>query len=181
MSRVGKKPMTLPQGVDAALNGRILNIKGPKGALELKLPDSINASIEGKELTFSTVDAGPRQARRLSPVWGTTRALASNMVTGVTQGYSIVLNLVGVGYRASMSGAKLNMTLGYSHPIEMDVPPGITVEVKDQTTVTVSGTSKQQVGEFAANVRSKRPPEPFKGKGVKYAGETIVMKEGKKK
>ena len=181
MSRVGKKTVSVPQGVEVAVNGRSLSVKGPKGNLTMQLPTSINAKVENNELNFTTGEVNAREAKKLSPIWGTTRALADNMITGVTKGYSIVLNLVGVGYRASMAGTKLNMSLGYSHPVEMPVPQGIAVDVKDQTVITITGISKQQVGEFAANVRSKRPPEPFKGKGVKYANETIVMKEGKKK
>lgn len=177
MSRVGKKPITLPKGVDVAVNGRTLSVKGAKGNLSMQLPETINAAVADGELSFTTV----RDDARLSPIWGTARALANNMLVGVTEGYSIVLNLVGVGYRAQSAGAKLNMSLGYSHPIEVDVPQGITVAVKDQTEITITGADKQQVGEFAAKVRGKRPPEPFKGKGVKYANEHIAMKEGKKK
>lgn len=185
MSRVGKKPITLPKGVEVAVNGRSLSVKGPKGNLTMQLPASINAAVAQNqgvsELTFTTSAANPRQEKKLSPLWGTMRALSRNMMVGVTEGYSIVLNLVGVGYRAQSAGSKLNMSLGYSHPIELDVPQGITVAVKDQTEITISGTDKQSVGEFAALVRGKRPPEPFKGKGVKYANEHIAMKEGKKK
>lgn len=177
MSRVGKKPITLPKGVEVAINGRTLSVKGAKGNLSMQLPENINAAVAEGELNFTTA----RDDARLNPIWGTARALANNMLVGVTEGYSIVLNLVGVGYRAQSAGAKLNMSLGYSHPVEVDVPQGITVAVKDQTEITVSGADKQQVGEFAAKVRGKRPPEPFKGKGVKYANEHIAMKEGKKK
>jgi len=182
MSRVGKKPLSLPQGVEVAINGRNLSVKGPKGTLSMALPENINAAVAkneagANELSFTTV----RDDKRLSAIWGTARALAGNMVVGVTQGYNIVLNLVGVGYRAQSAGSKLNMSLGYSHPIEIDVPQGITVAIKDQTEITITGSDKQQVGEFAAFVRAKRPPEPFKGKGVKYSNEHIAMKEGKKK
>lgn len=182
MSRVGKKPITVPNGVEIAIDGRTVNVKGAKGSLSQMLPPSIGAAIgkneEGvNEVTF-TPQGNPRQ---LSASWGTARAVVNNMIEGVTKGYSISLKLIGVGYRASVAGKKLNMTLGYSHPIEVDMPEGVTVEVKDQTEVTVSGSDKQAVGQFAALIRGKRTPEPFKGKGVRYTNEHIAMKEGKKK
>ncbi|PZP38993.1 MAG: 50S ribosomal protein L6 [Pseudomonas fluorescens] len=181
MSRVGKKPLPLPKGVEATINGRSVTVKGAKGSLTTELPANIavnTATTDGvTELTFEP-KGNPRQ---LSAAWGTSRALVNNMVVGVTTGFSISLKLIGVGYRAAVQGQQLNMTLGYSHPIEVKIPAGLTVEVKDQTEVTVSGTDKQKVGEFAANLRSRRAPEPFKGKGVRYTNEFIAMKEGKKK
>lgn len=179
MSRVGKKPIEMPKGVEVAVSGRTVTVKGAKGSLSQPMPAGIGVAVEGTNVTF-TPPAG-RLTKQASASWGTARALVANMITGVTQGYSIVLNLVGVGYRANMAGSKLGMTLGYSHPIELDVPAGLTVAVKDQTEITVNGSDKQAVGQFAAIIRGKRPPEPFKGKGVKYSNEYIAMKEGKKK
>lgn len=181
MSRVGKAPLSLPAGVEATINGRTVTVKGPKGTLTTEIPANIavnSSTNEGKtELTFEPKG----NVRQLSAAWGTARALVNNMVVGVTNGFSISLKLIGVGYRAAVQGQQLNMTLGYSHPIEVKIPAGLTVEVKDQTEVTVSGSDKQKVGEFAANIRSRRAPEPFKGKGVRYTNEYISMKEGKKK
>lgn len=177
MSRVGKKPITVPKGVEVMVNGRLVNVKGAKGALAATIPADITATVENGEVTFAP--AG--NLRQLSASWGTARAMVRNMIEGVTTGFTITLKLIGVGYRASVAGKKLNMTLGYSHPIDIDIPAGITVDVKDQTELTVTGNDKQQVGEFSALVRSKRAPEPFKGKGVRYTNEYIAMKEGKKK
>lgn len=178
MSRVGKKPIEIPSGVTVAVEGNTVNVTGPKGSLRQVLPPEINAKVEGKEVVFTTA----RKAASLSPSWGTARALVQNMVEGVTKGFTINLKLVGVGYRATLAGTKLGMALGYSHPINMDIPSGIKVEVsKDQTDIVITGSDKQGVGEFAALVRSMRSPEPFKGKGVKYTNERIIMKEGKKK
>ncbi|MFZ2587376.1 MAG: 50S ribosomal protein L6 [Alphaproteobacteria bacterium] len=178
MSRVGKKPVEIPSGVTVAVEGRTVKVTGPKGNLSQVLPPEISAKVEGKEVVF-TAD---RKSPALSPAWGTARALVRNMVDGVTQGYTVPLKLVGVGYRANLQGTKLNIALGYSHPVNIDIPQGIKVEVsKEQTDIVISGMDKQAVGEFAALVRSKRSPEPFKGKGVKYLAERIIMKEGKKK
>lgn len=182
MSRVGKKPLPLPKGVEATINGRSVSIKGAKGSLTTVLPADITVTSgkgEGDvtELTF-TPAGNPRQ---LSAAWGTARSLVNNMITGVTTGFTINLKLIGVGYRATVAGKQLNMTLGYSHPIEVKIPEGITVDVKDQTEIAITGADKQKVGEFAAGVRSHRSPEPFKGKGVRYTNEHITMKEGKKK
>ncbi|PIZ30854.1 MAG: 50S ribosomal protein L6 [Alphaproteobacteria bacterium CG_4_10_14_0_8_um_filter_53_9] len=178
MSRVGKKVITVPSGVDVQVSGQQVNVKGAKGNLSQVIHGDIKPVLNGTELSFVPV----RDDRKLSAIWGTSRALVSNMIEGVTNGYKIGLKLVGVGYRANMQGANLNLALGYSHPVNVDIPQGIAVEVsKDQTEITITGSDKQQVGEFAAFVRGKRPPEPFKGKGVKYVGEFIAMKEGKKK
>jgi large subunit ribosomal protein L6 len=177
MSRVGKKPLTIPKGVEVSVSGRTVTVKGAKGSLSHTLHPAIGAKVENNEVVFTPLAKGAH----VSPLWGTMQSLVGNMVDGVTNGYSVVLNLVGVGYRAQMQGSKLGMTLGYSHPIEVNIPQGLTVAVKEQTEITISGIDKHQVGQFAANVRAKRPPEPFKGKGVRYAKEHIVMKEGKKK
>ncbi len=181
MSRVGKKPLPLPKGVEATINGRSVTIKGAKGSLTTQVPADIAVTSSVNEGVTELSFAPQGNPRQLSAAWGTSRALVSNMVKGVTSGFSIPLKLIGVGYRAAVQGQQLNMTLGYSHPIEIKIPAGITVEVKDQTEVTISGTDKQKVGEFAANIRSRRAPEPFKGKGVRYTNEYINMKEGKKK
>ena len=182
MSRLGKKPLSVPKGVDVSVQGRTVTVKGAKGQLHDTMPAEIAVALaagdEGlQEVTF-TPTGNPKL---LSANWGTARALVRNMIDGVTKGYSIPMKLIGVGYRAAVQGSSLNMTLGYSHPIEVKIPSGVTVEVKDQTELTISGTDKQQIGQFAAMVRSKRAPEPFKGKGVRYTNEHITMKEGKKK
>jgi large subunit ribosomal protein L6 len=181
MSRVGKKPIAIPKGVEVAVQGRQITVKGTKGQVQGELPPSIGASVavnEGvNEVTF-TPQGNPKQ---LSASWGTARSLVANMIEGVTKGFTINMKLIGVGYRASVQGKKLNMTLGYSHPIDMEIPAGLTLDVKDQTDITITGIDKYTVGQFAANVRAKRAPEPFKGKGVRYTNEHIAMKEGKKK
>jgi large subunit ribosomal protein L6 len=182
MSRLGKKPLSIPKGVEVTVNGRMVAVKGSKGQLQDEMPADIAAAIaagdEGLQEISFTPTGNPKQ---LSAQWGTARALVRNMIDGVTKGYTIPMKLIGVGYRATVNGKKLNMTLGYSHPIEVAIPEGVTVDVKDQTELTVSGIDKQRVGQFAAMVRSKRAPEPFKGKGVRYTNEHITMKEGKKK
>ena len=181
MSRVGKKPLPVAKGTEVSINGRDITVKGAKGSLTTRIPADITATM-GTEDGASVVNFVPAgNPRQLSAAWGTSRALVNNMMIGVTTGFSISLKLIGVGYRAAVQGAQLNMTLGYSHPIEIKIPSGITVDVKDQTELTISGSDKQKVGEFAANIRSRRAPEPFKGKGVRYTNEFIAMKEGKKK
>ncbi len=178
MSRVGKKPVEIPSGVTVEVARNTVKVSGKNGQLSQVLPPDIDAKVEGNEVVFTPV----RKNAALSAKWGTARALVGNMIEGVTKGYTIKLALVGVGYRASMQGQKLGMTLGYSHPISLEIPSGLKVEVgKDQTDITISGADKQLVGWFASKVRDQRGPEPFKGKGVRYAGEHIVMKEGKKK
>lgn len=178
MSRVGKNPVAIPSGVTVDVAGRTVKVTGPKGSLSQTIPHDIDAKVEGGKVVFTPKGS----VQRLSPAWGTARALVRNMVEGVTKGYTIKLKLVGVGYRANMQGTKLNLALGYSHPVNMDIPQGIAVEVsKDQTDITITGADKHGVGMFASEVRAKRAPEPFKGKGVRYAEEYIVMKEGKKK
>jgi large subunit ribosomal protein L6 len=177
MSRVGKKPIAVPKGVEVNINGNTVNVKGAKGALAASMPPEIKATLADGEVSFQPT-GNPKQ---LSANWGTAHAMVRNMIEGVTKGYVITMKLIGVGYRANLAGKKLTMTLGHSHPIELEVPANLTVEVKDQTEMTITGTDKQLVGQFAAIVRSKRAPEPFKGKGVRYANEYIAMKEGKKK
>lgn len=182
MSRIGKKPLALPKGVEVSVSGRNVTVKGTKGQLLAEMPSDIATTVGAGEGGVQEVSFAPTgNPRQLSAKWGTARSLVRNMIEGVTNGYSIPMKLIGVGYRATVTGKKLNMTLGYSHPIDLTIPDGIAVDVKDQTEMTVSGIDKQLVGHFAALVRSKRAPEPFKGKGVRYTNEHIVMKEGKKK
>ncbi len=177
MSRTAKQPVEIVKGVEFSLSGTTATIKGPKGTLSLNLHSEIELTQEDN---FLSVKA--RSGSRFSTAMaGTTRSLLANMVTGVTEGYEKKLELVGVGYRAQAQGKKLNMTLGFSHPIVFDIPEGVTVETPSQTEVVIKGSDKQQVGGVAADIRRFRPPEPYKGKGVRYAGERVVMKEAKKK
>jgi large subunit ribosomal protein L6 len=177
MSRVAKKPIELPAGVEVSIQGQALTVKGSKGSLDHTVHRSVKIEQDGQVLTFAPKD-GSQAAVALA---GTTRALVSNMVTGVTAGFEKRLQLVGVGYRAQAQGKSLNLTLGFSHPVDYPVPEGISVETPSQTEIVVRGTDKQLVGQVAAEIRGYRPPEPYKGKGVKYADEVIVRKEAKKK
>lgn len=177
MSRVAKKPIPLPKGVEATLQDGLIKVKGPKGNLEWQCHPLVDARQENGELLFGPKSGGV-QANALA---GTTRALVANMVQGVSSGFERRLELRGVGYRAQAQGSTLNLTLGFSHPVAFQVPTGITVETPSQTEVVVKGVDKQQVGEVAAKIRAYRPPEPYKGKGVRYVGERVVMKEAKKK
>jgi large subunit ribosomal protein L6 len=177
MSRVAKKPVELPSGVEVSLKGQALTVKGSKGALDHKMHRSVKVEQDGNVLTFAPKD-GSKTAMALA---GTTRALVNNMVTGVSQGFEKRLQLVGVGYRAQAQGNTLNLTLGFSHPVNYAVPAGISIETPSQTEIVVRGMDKQIVGQVAAEIRGYRPPEPYKGKGVKYADEVIVRKEAKKK
>ena len=177
MSRVAKAPVELPSGVEFKQDGSTVTIKGSKGALSLELNSEVEISQEDNALKLA-----PRSGSRFATaVTGTTRALLANMVTGVTDGFERKLELVGVGYRAQAQGKKLNLTLGFSHPVVYDVPEGISVETPSQTEIVVKGSDKQQVGQVSAEIRSFRPPEPYKGKGVRYADERVVIKEAKKK
>lgn len=177
MSRVAKKPIELPKGVDVNISGGQVSIKGPKGAFNYELHPSVDVSKDENVLNFAPKDGNVE----FYAMAGTMRAIVSNMVTGVSEGFERKLELVGVGYRAQAQGKKLNLTLGYSHPIDYDVPEGITIETPSQTEVVVKGADKQMVGQVAAEIRAFRPPEPYKGKGVKYADERIIRKEAKKK
>lgn len=177
MSRVAKKPIELPAGVEITIKGQEVTVKGGKGSLQHTAHISVKVSQDDKVLNFAPKD-GSKIAMALA---GTTRALVNNMVTGVTQGFEKKLQLVGVGYRAQAQGQKLNLTLGFSHPVDYAVPVGVTVETPSQTEVVVRGADKQRVGQVAAEIRAYRPPEPYKGKGVKYADEIIARKEAKKK
>jgi large subunit ribosomal protein L6 len=178
MSRVAKKPVSLPQGVTASIAGSSVTMKGAKGSLSLNLAEGIAVSQEQQTLA---VKIGPTPTTALWALAGATRAHLANMALGVSKGYERKLELVGVGYRAAVQGKALNLTLGFSHPVAYPVPEGITIETPSQTEILIKGTDRQKVGQVAADIRSFRPPEPYKGKGVRYAGEKIELKEAKKK
>lgn len=177
MSRIAKYPVSIPAGVEVNLGGEVVTVKGKKGALQLDLHPAVEIVKKDKVLTFAPRDRDPKS----DALAGTFRALLNNMVTGVTAGFEKKLELVGVGYRAQAQGKGLNLTLGYSHPVVYPIPEGITVETPSQTEIIVKGMDKQKVGQVAADIRAFRPPEPYKGKGVKYADEVIARKEAKKK
>ncbi|GAB4123804.1 MAG: 50S ribosomal protein L6 [Rhodothalassiaceae bacterium] len=178
MSRIGKKPIDVPAGVTVTLAGSELSVKGPKGALALRLVDEVEVRQEGNQLTVTPRD----DSKRARAMWGMSRTLVSNLVEGVTSGFEKKLEITGVGFRAQMKGPKtLGLQLGFSHDVDFPVPDGIEIKTPDQTTILVSGTDKQKVGQVAAVIRGYRKPEPYKGKGVRYAGEYIFRKEGKKK
>jgi large subunit ribosomal protein L6 len=172
-------PVDLPQGVNATIAADVVTVKGAKGALTLKLGEGVNVAQQDKTLVVSVAD-GKVTNERIAAA-GAARANLANMVAGVTKGFERKLELVGVGYRAAVQGKNLNLTLGFSHPVSFPVPDGISIETPSQTEILVKGTDRQKVGQVAAVIRGYRPPEPYKGKGVRYAGEKIVMKEGKKK
>jgi len=177
MSRIGKRPVAIPSGVTANIEGDTLTVKGPKGALSMGLSDLIDYKVEGEEIQVNPAN----DTKTARAYWGMQRTLVSNLVEGVTEGFSKQLDITGVGYRAQAQGSKLKLQLGYSHDIDLDVPEGLEVKTPDQTTVVVSGIDKQAVGQFAAEIRRWRKPEPYKGKGIKYQGEYVFRKEGKKK
>ena len=177
MSRVGKSPITIPSGTQVSIVGQKIEVKGSLGVLAREFSDLVKVSQDGDTLTVSPADDS-KSARSL---YGTTRALLANMVTGVSSGFEKKLTLVGVGYRAQAQGNKLNLSLGFSHPVVHDLPTGVTAETPQQTEIVIKGIDKQLVGQVAANVRGYRPPEPYKGKGVRYADERVIMKETKKK
>ncbi|MBX7515008.1 MULTISPECIES: 50S ribosomal protein L6 [Qipengyuania] len=177
MSRIGKKPVAIPSGVEAKIEDGTLSVKGPKGTLSMGMSDLVEYKLEDGEISVKPAN-DTRAARNH---WGMQRTLVSNLVEGVTEGFTKVLEINGVGYRAQAQGKKLKLQLGFSHDVDLDVPEGIEVKTPDQTTVEISGSDKQAVGQFAANVRKWRKPEPYKGKGIKYRGEYIFRKEGKKK
>jgi large subunit ribosomal protein L6 len=177
MSRIGKVPVAIPGGVTAAIADGVLSVKGPKGTLTLTLRDEISYVVEEGRIVVRPAN-DTKQARAF---WGMQRTLVSNLVTGVTQGYTKVLEITGVGYRANAQGKNLKLQLGYSHDVDFPVPEGIEIKTPDNTTVEISGIDKQKVGQVAAEIRRWRKPEPYKGKGIKYRGEYIFRKEGKKK
>lgn len=177
MSRVAKKPINIPAGVDVVINGQVVAVKGKKGTMELSLHPTVELVQEDGQLKIVAAS----EAAEHRALAGTMRALVNNLVIGVSNGFERKLQLVGVGYRAQAQGKVLNLSLGFSHPIEFKVPEGITIETPSQTEIVVRGVDKQQVGQVAAKIRAHRPPEPYKGKGVRYADETIILKEAKKK
>ncbi|GAA0276212.1 50S ribosomal protein L6 [Alteraurantiacibacter aestuarii] len=177
MSRIGKQPVAIPGGVTAQIDNGTLSVKGPKGTLTIGLVDDIDYQVEGDVIRVKPANS----TKRARSYWGMQRTLVSNLVEGVTEGYTKVLEINGVGYRATATGNKLKLQLGFSHDVDLDVPAGLEVKTPDQTTIEVSGIDKQAVGQFAAEIREFRKPEPYKGKGVKYRGEYIFRKEGKKK
>ncbi len=175
MSRIGKKPITVPAGVDVKLEGTLITVKGPKGTLSRNIHPNMAVEIDGNTITVSR----PNDDKENRSLHGLTRTLIANMVTGVNETYKKELEVNGVGYRAELKGKDLLLKIGYSHDVVMTAPEGITIEVPNPNKVVISGPDKQKVGQFAANVREKRPPEPYKGKGIKYVDEFIRRKEGK--
>ncbi len=173
MSRIANKPIQIPSGVEIKSDGNHLHVKGPKGELSVDIHESVSCKHEGERITFET--AGQ------DALAGTMRSLVNNIVIGVEQGFEKKLELVGVGYRAKVQGKTLHLVLGFSHPIEYAIPDKVTIETPSQTEIIIKGIDKQKVGQIAADIRSFRPPEPYKGKGVKYADERIIRKEAKKK
>jgi len=177
MSRIGKKPIAVPSGITAKVAGQTVKVKGPKGALEIVLHDDVTVKLDGGRIKID-----PRnETKRARAQWGTSRTLVANLIAGVTKGFEQRLEINGVGYRAAVQGKNLQLALGYSHDVVYSIPEGITITVPKPTEITVAGMDAQRVGQVAAEIRAYRPPEPYKGKGVKYAGEFIFRKEGKKK
>ena len=177
MSRIGKKPVSVPSGVTANVEGQTVKVKGPKGALQLVLHDDVSVSMDK-----AAINVQPRsETKRARSQWGTARTLVNNLISGVTKGFEEKLEINGVGYRAAVQGKDLVLSLGYTHDIKYPIPAGVTMKTEKPTSISISGANKQQIGQIAAEIRAFRPPEPYKGKGVKYVSETIVRKEGKKK
>jgi len=177
MSRIGKKPVAIPSGVTAEMKDGQLSVKGPKGTLSMGLDDLVEYKVEAEQIVVTPAnDTKPARSH-----WGMQRTLVSNLIEGVTEGFTKVLEISGVGYRAQAQGRKLKLQLGFSHDVDIDLPEGIEVKTPDNTTVEVSGIDKQKVGQVAAEIRRWRKPEPYKGKGIKYRGEYVFRKEGKKK
>ncbi len=177
MSRIGKKPVPVPAGVTANIEGKTLSVKGAKGTLTMPLADEVTYEIGDGGISVQPAN----ETKRARSFWGMQRTLIANLITGVTEGYTKQLQITGVGYRANVQGKNLKLQLGYSHDVDFAIPEGITIVTPDQTTVNISGIDKQKVGQVAAEIRRWRKPEPYKGKGIKYAGEFIFRKEGKKK
>ncbi|MBC2776898.1 50S ribosomal protein L6 [Parasphingopyxis marina] len=177
MSRIGKRPVALPDGVTAEISGRDLSVKGPKGTLSMTFVDEVRFSLEDEGILVTPAN----DTKKARSHWGMQRTLVANLVEGVTEGYTKVLEINGVGYRAQLQGKTLKLQLGFSHDVDYDIPEGIEVKTPDQTTIEISGIDKQKVGQVAAEIRKWRKPEPYKGKGIKYRGEYIFRKEGKKK
>ena len=177
MSRVGKKPVTVPSGVTANVEGQTVKVKGPKGAVQLVLDEEVAVKMDQGRIAID-----PRtETKRARALWGTYRAQIANLMTGVTKGFEQRLDITGVGFRAAVQGKQLQLALGYSHDVNYPIPEGIAIATPKPTEIVITGTDRQKVGQVAAEIRSYRPPEPYKGKGVRYAGEYIFRKEGKKK
>jgi len=177
MSRIGKRPVVVPSGITANVEGQTVKIKGPKGALQVVLHDDISVKLDGGQIKVD-----PRsETKRARSQWGTSRTLIANLIAGVTKGFEQRLEINGVGYRASVQGKNLQIALGYSHDIVYPIPEGITIATPRPVEIVITGSDRQKVGQVAAEIRDYRPPEPYKGKGIKYAGERIFRKEGKKK
>ena len=175
MSRIGKKPITLPEGVTATVEGQTITVKGPKGSLEFTYKSTMTLTLKESEIVIER----PSDSKEDKSIHGTTRAIINNMVVGVSTGYTKKLKMIGVGYRAVMQGVQLVISAGYSHPVKFDIPEGLSVELPKNTLINVSGIDKQLVGEFSANIRGVRPPEPYLGKGIRYVDEYVRRKEGK--
>jgi large subunit ribosomal protein L6 len=177
MSRIGKRPVAVPSGVTANVEGQTVKVKGPKGALQLVVPDDVGVTLDGGQIKLE-----PRaETKRARSQWGTSRTLIANLISGVTKGFEQRLEINGVGYRAAVQGKNLQIALGYSHDILYPIPDGITIATPRPVEIVISGSDRQKVGQVAAEIRDYRPPEPYKGKGIKYADERIFRKEGKKK
>jgi large subunit ribosomal protein L6 len=177
MSRIGKKPVAVPAGVTATIENGTLSVKGPKGTLSMATVDDITYAVEEGSISVQPAN----DTKRARSFWGMQRTMVANLVTGVTEGFTKTLEITGVGYRAAVQGKNLRLQLGYSHDVDYAIPEGITIATPDPTTVHISGSDKQKVGQVAAEIRRWRKPEPYKGKGIKYRGEYIFRKEGKKK
>ena len=177
MSRIGKKSVPVPAGVTATIEGGQISVKGPKGSLSMPLVEDISYTLEDGAISVMPANA----SKRARAFWGMQRTMVSNLVVGVSEGFTKVLEITGVGYRASVQGSNLKLQLGYSHDVDFAIPDGIAIKTPDQTTVEISGVDRQKVGQVAAEIRRWRKPEPYKGKGIKYRGEFIFRKEGKKK
>jgi large subunit ribosomal protein L6 len=177
MSRIGKKPVGIPKGVEVSLNGQNMSVKGPKGELAVTLSENVTAVHDDNGVTLAPAN----KSQTARSFWGLSRSLVQNLMTGVSEGFTRKLQLQGVGYRASMQGKTLKLSLGFSHDVDFPVPEGISVDCPSQTEIVITGIDKQKVGQVASEIRSYRPPEPYKGKGVRYEGEYVFRKEGKKK
>ncbi|HAJ70192.1 MAG TPA: 50S ribosomal protein L6 [Alkalibacterium sp.] len=175
MSRIGKQPITIPEGVDVNIDGNVITVKGKNGELSREISPIIDVKVEDNQMTFER----PNESKSSRTIHGTTRAIVNNMVKGVTVGFEKVLELNGVGYRAQKQGDKLVVNVGLSHPVEFEAVEGLTVDVPSNTVISIKGANKEHVGALAANVRAVRPPEPYKGKGIRYRGENVRRKEGK--
>ena len=177
MSRVGNNPVEVPSGVEVAINDRSITAKGKLGQLSFEITDSVTMAMEDGRVVVRPVD----QSKSARALWGTTRSRIQNMVSGVSEGFSKNLEITGVGYRAAVQGQSLSLQLGYSHDVDYPIPEGITIKCEKPTSIAISGADKQRVGQVAAEIRAYRKPEPYKGKGIRYSGEIILRKEGKKK